>query len=39
MHKGRDLRNKAIKYKNQIYAIGGNFYDGEKLDLRTGKWE
>ena len=34
MNKGRDLRNKAIKFQNQIFTIGGNFYDGEKLDLR-----
>ena len=34
MNKGRDLRNKAIKFKKEIYTIGGNFYDGEKLDLR-----
>jgi hypothetical protein len=34
MNKGRDLRNKAIKFKNQIYTIGGNCFDGEKLDLR-----
>lgn len=38
MQKGRDLRNKAIKFKNQIYTIGGNFYDGEMLDLRQGEW-
>lgn len=38
MNKGRDLRNKAIKFKNQIYAIGGNFFDGEKLDLRENTW-
>ena len=35
MAKGRDLRNKAIKFKNEIYTIGGNFYDGEKLDIRA----
>lgn len=39
MNKGRDLRNKAIKFQNQIYTIGGNFYDGEKLDLREKQWE
>ena len=38
MNNGRDLRNKAIKFKNQIYTIGGNFYDGEKLDLRSSAW-
>lgn len=38
MNKGRDLRNKAIKFKNQIYTIGGNFFDGEKLDLRENGW-
>ena len=39
MNKGRDLRNKAIKFQNQIFTIGGNFYDGEKLDLREKGWE
>jgi kelch-like protein 10 len=39
MNKGRDLRNKAIKFKNEIYTIGGNFFDGEKLDLRSNSWE
>lgn len=39
MNKGRDLRNKAIKFQNQIFTIGGNFYDGEKLDLREKNWE
>lgn len=38
MNKGRDLRNKAIKFKNQIFTIGGNFFDGEKLDLRENGW-
>ena len=38
MNKGRDLRNKAIKFKNEIYTIGGNFYDGEKLDIRASQW-
>lgn len=28
MNKGRDLRNKAIKFQNQIFTIGGNCYDG-----------
>jgi hypothetical protein len=38
MNKGRDLRNKAIKFQNQIFTIGGNCSDGEKLDLREKKW-
>ena len=38
MAKGRDLRNKAIKFKNEIFTIGGNFYDGEKLDIRASQW-
>ncbi len=39
MKTGRDLRNKAIKFQNKIFSIGGNFYDGEKLSLRQKAWE
>jgi hypothetical protein len=39
MDTGRDLRNKAIMYAGDIYAIGGNNYSAERYRLRDNKWE
>lgn len=35
MNCGRDLRNKVLLYKDEIYAIGGNKYNAEKYDLKS----
>jgi hypothetical protein len=39
MAEGRDLRNKVVKHKGELFAIGGNSFDGEKFNVRSGKWE
>jgi len=33
LRKERDLNNNAIKFKHQIYVLGGIDYNGEKIDL------
>lgn len=38
MDTGRDLRNKAILYNGDIYAVGGNNYSAERYKLRDYKW-
>lgn len=32
MKEGRDLRNKLVKYKGKIYAIGGHNYLGSSFE-------
>lgn len=39
MIKGIDLRNKIVKNKNQVYAIGGNHHLCQLLNIATNKWE
>jgi hypothetical protein len=38
MSQGRDLRNKAVIYDNCVYAVGGNNFTAEKLDLVNKTW-
>lgn len=38
MNQGRDLRNKAIICENFLYAVGGNNFSAEKLDLINKIW-
>eukprot|EP01016_Furgasonia_blochmanni_P035541 TRINITY_DN3945_c0_g2_i1.p1 TRINITY_DN3945_c0_g2~~TRINITY_DN3945_c0_g2_i1.p1 ORF type:complete len:395 (-),score=25.43 TRINITY_DN3945_c0_g2_i1:119-1303(-) len=36
---GRDLRNKIVFYKQNIYAIGGNNCNAEKFSFAKGEWQ
>ena len=35
MNCGRDLRNKVLLYKDEIYTIGGNKFSAEKFNLKN----
>ena len=39
MDTGRDLRNKAIVFRGELYAIGGVNSSAEKYRIRSNKWE
>lgn len=39
METGRDLRNKAIVYRGELYTIGGVNSSAEKYRIRSNKWE
>ena len=38
MRDGRDLRNKVVVDKHQVYCVGGFNLRGEKYDIMAGKW-
>lgn len=38
MKEGRDLRNKAVYYKDCLYSIGGNDYTAERFNFLKNEW-
>lgn len=39
MTEGRDLRNKIVYYKGQVFSIGGNNYTSEKFSYSKNEWK